>query len=60
MQSKWHNISIKRESFEELQEIRSKLPINVSLSKKIDWLIKVGQKQIQGETSNDKKIQRNI
>ena len=59
MQSKWHNISIKRESFEELQEI-SKLPINVSLSKTIDWLIKVGQKQIQGETSNDKKISRNI
>ena len=60
MQSKWHNISIKRESGEELQEIRSKLPINVSLSKTIDWLIKVGQKQIQGETSNDKKIPRNI
>ena len=60
MQSKWHNISIKRESFEELQEIRSKLPINVSLSKTIDWLIKVWQKQIQGETSNDKKIPRNI
>ena len=51
---------MKRESFEELQEIRSKLPINVSLSKTIDWLIKVGQKQIQGETSNDKKISRNI
>tara|TARA_Y100001938_G_scaffold120668_1_gene167662 strand:- start:1002 stop:1187 length:186 start_codon:yes stop_codon:yes gene_type:complete len=46
MKSKWHNISIKKESFEELQKIQGAAPIKISLSQTIDWLIKVGQKQI--------------
>jgi hypothetical protein len=55
MQSKWHNISIKRESFEELQDIQKQLPIKVSLSKTVEWLISVGQRQIKGELlDNDK------
>ena len=57
MQSKWHNISIKTESFEQLQEIQKQIPIRVSIPQTIEWLIKVGQKQInqinQSET-NDK------
>ena len=46
MQSKWHNISIKTESFEQLQEIQKQIPIRVSIPQTIEWLIKVGQKQI--------------
>ena len=46
MQSKWHNISIKTESFEQLQEIQNQIPIRVSIPQTIEWLIKVGQKQI--------------
>ena len=46
MQSKWHNISIKTESFEQLQEKKKQIPIRVSIPQTIEWLIKVGQKQI--------------
>ena len=46
MKSKWHNISIKTESFEQLQEIQKQIPIRVSIPQTIEWLIKVGQKQI--------------
>jgi|TARA_E500000318_G_scaffold108821_1_gene120485 phosphoenolpyruvate synthase/pyruvate phosphate dikinase len=57
MQSKWHNISIKTESFEELRRIQRSIPIRTSIPQTIEWLIKVGQKQInqinQSET-NDK------
>jgi|TARA_R100001460_G_C3506962_1_gene171036 phosphoenolpyruvate synthase/pyruvate phosphate dikinase len=57
MQSKWHNISIKTESFEELRKIQRSIPIRTSIPQTIEWLIKVGQKQInqinQSET-NDK------
>ena len=49
MKSKWHNISIKTKSFEELQEIQRKIPIRVSIPQTIEWLIKVGQKQITSE-----------
>jgi|TARA_R100000700_G_scaffold27059_2_gene33885 hypothetical protein len=52
MKSKWHNISIKKESFEELQKIQGSAPIKISLSQTIDWLIKVGQQQIKSETKN--------
>jgi len=52
MKSKWHNISIKKESFEELQKIQGAAPIKISLSQTIDWLIKVGQQQIKSETKN--------
>ena len=57
MKSKWHNISIKTESFEELRKIQRSIPIRTSIPQTIEWLIKVGQKQInqinQSET-NDK------
>ena len=46
MQSIWQNISIKTESFEQLQEIQKQIPIRVSIPQTIEWLIKVGQKQI--------------
>ena len=52
MKSKWHNISIKKESFEELQKIQESAPVKISLSQTIDWLIKVGQQQIKSETKN--------
>ena len=53
MKSKWHNISIKKESFEELQKIQAVIPIRASLSQTIDWLISLGQKQIrQSEINN--------
>lgn len=46
IKSKWHNISIKTRSFEQLQEIQKQIPIRVSIPQTIEWLIKVGQKQI--------------
>ena len=46
IKSKWHNISIKTKSFEELQEIQKQIPIRVSIPQTIEWLIKVGQNQI--------------
>ncbi len=54
MQSKWHNISIKTESFKELQQIQKQIPIRVSIPQTIEWLIDVGQKQINKELLNDK------
>ena len=59
MKSKWHNISIKRESFEELQEIQRTIPIRISIPQTIEWLIKVGQKQVNSELQNEK-ISRSI
>ena len=53
MKSKWHNISIKRESFEELQEIQRTIPIRISIPQTIEWLIKVGLKQVNSELQND-------
>ena len=52
MLSKWHNISIKTESFKELQELQKQIPIRISIPQTIEWLIKVGQKQIQSEIKN--------
>ena len=52
MQSKWHNISIKTESFKELQQIQKQIPIRVSIPQTIEWLIKVGQQQIKSEIKN--------
>lgn len=54
MQSKWHNISIKTESFEELRRIQRAIPIRTSIPQTIEWLIKVGQKQINQSETNDK------
>lgn len=59
MQSKWHNISIKTESFKELQQIQKQIPIRVSIPQTIEWLIEVGQKQIlQSEFTNDNSIHK--
>jgi hypothetical protein len=54
MQSKWHNISIKTESFEQLRKIQKAIPIRTSIPQTIEWLIKVGQKQINQSETNDK------
>ena len=58
MQSKWHNISIKTESFEQLRKIQKAIPIRTSIPQTIEWLIKVGQKQINQSDNyeNDKRI----
>ena len=45
MKSKWHNISIRSESFAELLELQRRLPIRASIPQLIEWLIKVGQKK---------------
>ena len=52
MKSKCHNISIKTKAFEELQEIQKKIPIRVSIPQTIEWLINVGQQQINSELQN--------
>ena len=53
MQSKWHNISIKTESFKELQQIQKQIPIRVSIPQTIEWLIDIGQKEINRELQYD-------
>ena len=53
MQSKWHNISVRTEIFNELQTLQKQLPIRVSIPQTIEWLIDVGQKQINKELLND-------
>ena len=52
--NKWHNISIKTESFEKLEEIQKRIPVRQSIPQVIEWLINIGQIQIikQG-TIND-------
>ena len=47
MKSKWHNISIRSERFAELLELQRRLPIRASIPQLIEWLIKVGQKNIK-------------
>ena len=47
MKSKWHNISIRSESFAELLELQRRLPIRARIPQLIEWLIKVGQKNIK-------------
>jgi len=57
MKSKWHNISIQTESFEDLRGIQKLLPIRASIPQVIEWLIKVGHGQInkqKGITNYDK------
>ena len=46
MMSKYHTVSIRKKNFKDLQEIQKAIPINVSLNQTIEWLIKIGQKQI--------------
>ena len=52
MESKWHNVSIKTESFEDLKEIQRVLPIRASIPQTIEWLIQVGVNQIN-QTKED-------
>ena len=52
MQSKWHHISIKRESFNDLKEIQKAIPIRASIPQTIEWLIQVGVNQIN-QTKED-------
>ncbi len=47
MKSKWHTITIRSESFAELPELQRRLPIRASIPQLIEWLIKVGQKNIK-------------
>tara|TARA_R110001583_G_scaffold170631_3_gene324054 strand:+ start:1193 stop:1465 length:273 start_codon:yes stop_codon:yes gene_type:complete len=59
MKSKWHNIAIQTESFEELKEIQKEIPIRSSIPQVIEWLIRVGQRQInltKSETGDSIKI----
>jgi|TARA_R110000796_G_scaffold199441_1_gene315633 hypothetical protein len=44
--SKWHNISLQDKSFRELQQLQNRIPIRSSIPQVIEWLIKIGQKQI--------------
>ena len=52
--NKWHNISIKTESFEKLEEIQKRIPVRQSIPQVIEWLINIGQKTINKSVSNDK------
>ena len=52
--SKWHNISIKTESFEKLEKIQNNIPVRQSIPQVIEWLINIGQKTINKSVSNDK------
>jgi len=52
MKSKWHSVSIQTKNFEDLQDIQKQLPIRASIPQVIEWLIKVGQGQINKEKVN--------
>jgi predicted nucleotidyltransferase len=53
MQSKWHNIAIKTESFNDLKEIQKALPIRASVPQTIEWLIQVGVNKINSTNKED-------
>lgn len=57
MQKRWHNISVKSESYDQIKKIQKLIPIRASLSQTIDWLINVGQKQIKSELLNENRKQ---
>ena len=46
MKYKWHSISIQNKTFEELKEIQKEIPIRASMPQVIEWLLRVGQRQI--------------
>ena len=59
--SKWHTVSIKQGSFEELQSIQKLIPIRVSIPQTIEWLIQVGQTSInksEFNNGNNRTVQR--
>ena len=49
MQGKSHSITISHKEFEQLQELQRAIPIRVSIPQTIEYLIKLGQKQIKSE-----------
>ena len=49
MQGKCHSITISHKEFEQLQELQRAIPIRVSIPQTIEYLIKLGQKQIKSE-----------
>ena len=53
MQSKWHNIAIKTESFNDLKAIQKALPIRASVPQTIEWLIQVGVNKINSTNKED-------
>jgi hypothetical protein len=53
MKSKWHNIAIQTNSFDDLKAIQKQIPIRASIPQVIEWLIRVGQKQIKSEITNE-------
>jgi|TARA_R100001530_G_scaffold5640_1_gene6947 hypothetical protein len=57
MKSKWHNITIRSKSFEDLHKIQKQIPIRASIPQVIEWLIKVGEKQIKQSGTNYEKTE---
>ena len=49
MRSKWHNITIRTQTFRDLKGIQKLLPIRASIPDVIEWLLKVGTAQIMNE-----------
>ena len=52
MQSKFQAISLNSKSYKDLKEIQKLIPVRLSVPQTIEWLIKVGQKQIKSEIKN--------
>tara|TARA_B100000214_G_C23778610_1_gene540225 strand:+ start:88 stop:333 length:246 start_codon:yes stop_codon:yes gene_type:complete len=52
MRSKFHAVSLNSKSYKELKEIQKLIPVRLSVPQTIEWLIKVGQKQIKSEIKN--------
>ena len=50
--SKFHAISLNSKSYKDLKEIQKLIPVRLSVPQTIEWLIKVGQKQIKSEIKN--------
>tara|TARA_R100000008_G_scaffold66533_1_gene43568 strand:- start:67 stop:261 length:195 start_codon:yes stop_codon:yes gene_type:complete len=57
--SKWRNITIRRASYEELQNIQKLMPIRASIPQVIEWLIGAGRKQII-KSDNKKNTNLNV
>ena len=53
MQSKFHAVSLNSKSYKELKEIQKLIPVRLSVPQTIEWLIKVGLKQVNSELQND-------
>jgi len=55
--AKFHSVSIQTKNFEDLQDIQKQLPIRASIPQVIEWLIKVGEKQIKQSGTNYEKTE---